>query len=124
MNKAKQEINIPAAANTGTYNADLTVKNTSTGLTSAIYPFTIQINAVPGTPTVTPGGATTFCSPGSVILTSSASTGTYLWSNSATTQAITVSTSGSYTVSVTENGCSSAATGDKEHDTRRTGGGN
>ncbi len=50
-------------------------------------------------PTVTASGATTFCQGGSVILTSSASAN-YLWSNGATTQAITVSQSGSYSVTV------------------------
>lgn len=56
--------------------------------------------------TITPGGATTFCQGGSVILT--ANTGsTYLWSNGATTKNTTISTPGNYTVTVTNsNGCS------------------
>jgi gliding motility-associated-like protein len=71
----------------------------------------INVNAVP-TPTITASGATTFCSGGSVTLTSSAGS-SYLWSNGAQTQAITVSSTGSYTVAVTNAaGCSatSAAT--------------
>lgn len=51
-------------------------------------------------PTIGVGGGTTFCDGGSVVLTSS-SADTYNWSNGATTQAITVTSSGSYTVTVT-----------------------
>ena len=69
----------------------------------------ILVNALPTTPTITAGGVTTFYSGGSVVLTSSTGT-TYLWSNGATTQAITASASGSYTVRVTNaSGCQSAA---------------
>lgn len=100
-------LTIPGGANPATYDATLTVKNSGTGLSSGIYPITITINAIPATPTISAGGATTFCSPGSVTLTSSASTGTYLWSTTETTQSIIVSTSGSYTLTITENGCSS-----------------
>lgn len=57
------------------------------------------------TAVITPGGPTTFCQGGSVTLTASGGTG-YLWSNSATTAAINVSTGGTYTVTVTNsNGC-------------------
>ncbi|MEO8151181.1 MAG: T9SS type A sorting domain-containing protein [Bacteroidia bacterium] len=55
-------------------------------------------------PTITPNGPTTFCT-GSVALTSSTAT-SYLWSTGATTKSITVSTSGSYTVMVSDvSGC-------------------
>lgn len=62
-------------------------------------------------PTITPTGATTFCQGGSVALTSSVSNypfadGTlYHWSNGATTQSITVATSGSYWVETTGGAC-------------------
>ena len=57
------------------------------------------------TPTVT---VTNAC--GTSTLTSSTTTGTYLWSNGgATTKAITVSSGGTYSVTITENGCTSAA---------------
>lgn len=70
---------------------------------------TITVNAVPATPTITPSGATTFCTGGSVTLSSSAATGN-VWSPGAeTTQDIVVQTGGSYTVSVVENGCQSSA---------------
>jgi len=73
---------------------------------------TVTVNALPSVPTINASGATSFCTGGSVILTSSAASGN-LWSTTASTNAITVTTSGSYTVTVTDaNGCSntSAAT--------------
>lgn len=58
------------------------------------------------TPTVT--GNTSICSGNSTVLTASGG-GTYKWSNNATTAAITVTTAGTYTVTVTSaNGCSSS----------------
>jgi hypothetical protein len=57
------------------------------------------------TPTVTASGSTTFCPGGSVTLTSSVAT-TYSWSNGASTRSITVTTSGSYRVTVSSGGCS------------------
>ncbi|MBS1742986.1 MAG: proprotein convertase P-domain-containing protein [Bacteroidetes bacterium] len=50
------------------------------------------------TPVITPGGSTVFCPGGSVTLTSSPATN-YLWSTGETTQSITVTTAGTYTVS-------------------------
>ena len=50
-------------------------------------------------PSITPGGPTTFCSGGSVTLAASAGNN-YLWSNSETTQSISVNASGSYSVTV------------------------
>jgi hypothetical protein len=68
---------------------------------------TITVNPnTSAVPTISASGSTTFCSPGSVILTSSGVTGTYLWSTGETTNSISVSSSGSYRVSYTENGCS------------------
>jgi gliding motility-associated-like protein len=76
-------------------------------LPSAATPVTV--NSLPATPTITAGGPTTFCAGGSVTLTSSLGTG-YLWSNGATIASINVTTSGSYTVRVTNaSGCQSAA---------------
>ena len=61
-------------------------------------------------PTITPGGPTTFCAGGSVVLTASAGFSSYLWSTGATTQAITVLTAGTYTVQGTNaSGCQSPA---------------
>lgn len=61
---------------------------------------TLYINVSSGSiPAITASGPTTFCQGGSVTLTASTA-GSYLWSNQATTQSITVSTSGTYTVTV------------------------
>lgn len=75
-------------------------------------PVTATINAIPSQPVLTPsiapvGNALTICS--STTLTLSAPNGFgYAWSNGATTQQITVSTSGTYSVIVTDvAGCSS-----------------
>ncbi len=70
----------------------------------------VTVNPLPSIPTISASGNTSFCTGGSVVLTSSATSGN-VWSTSATTAAITVTTSGSYTVTVTDaNGCSSTST--------------
>ena len=95
-------------ATAGTYNVVLTATNGSGSNTTTMTNY-VTVNAVPATPTVTAGGATTFCTGGSVTLTSSAGT-SYLWSNGATTQSITATTAGTYTVQVTNAaGCQSTA---------------
>jgi hypothetical protein len=71
-------------------------------------PVVVTVNVLPATPTISSGGPTTFCNGGNVMLTSSAEAG-YLWSNSATSQSINVTTAGSYTVQVKNaSGCLSA----------------
>ncbi|MGV3630857.1 MAG: M43 family zinc metalloprotease [Bacteroidota bacterium] len=67
----------------------------------------VTLNPVlpPAVPTITAGGATTFCDGGSVVLTSSAASN-IMWSTGETTQSITVTTSGNYNVTVTEGTCS------------------
>jgi hypothetical protein len=76
----------------------------------------VTTTAAIATPTINASGATTFCTGGNVILTSSAGPAgcTYLWSESGTplaitTRACTVTTSGTYTVQVVNLGCSSIA---------------
>jgi len=84
------------------------VKNASGCQSAASAATVVTVNALPITPTITASGPTTFCAGGSVTLTSSAGT-SYLWSNGATTQSINVTSSGSYTVKVTNaSGCQSA----------------
>lgn len=70
---------------------------------------TVWVNPSP-TAAITPSGATSFCTPGSVTLTASGG-GNYAWSTGPTTAAITVSTSNTYTVTVTTpaTGCSATA---------------
>jgi gliding motility-associated-like protein len=99
-----QSINITTA---GSYS--VRVKNASGCQSAASVATIVTVNALPATPTITAGGPITFCSGGSVTLTSSAGS-TYLWSTGATTQSINVTSSGSYTVRVTNaNGCQSAS---------------
>jgi len=70
---------------------------------------TITVNATPATPTISASGATSFCTGGSVVLTSSEAAGN-VWSNTATTAAITVSASGTFSVTYTDNnGCSASS---------------
>jgi hypothetical protein len=89
-------------------NYSVTVTNAA-GCSATSTPTSVTVNAKPATPAITPSGPTTFCPGGSVTLTAPAGF-TYLWSTGATTRAITVSTSGSYTVTVTNaGGCSTAS---------------
>jgi len=63
----------------------------------------------PVQPVITADGPTSFCEGGNVVLTSGEAL-TYLWSNGETTQSITVSTSGNYSVTVSNaSGCSAAS---------------
>ncbi|MFN5983521.1 MAG: FG-GAP-like repeat-containing protein, partial [Fluviicola sp.] len=61
------------------------------------------------TPTITPSGTVNFCSGGSVTLTSS-SPNFNVWSNGSTSQSITVSTAGTYTLHLDDGTCSSGNT--------------
>ncbi len=62
------------------------------------------------TPTVTPSGPVTQCG-GNLVLQASAGN-FYVWSNGSTTQSITVSSSGTYTVTVTDGaGCTGVSAG-------------
>ncbi|MFZ4522392.1 MAG: T9SS type A sorting domain-containing protein, partial [Bacteroidales bacterium] len=92
-------------SSTGTYTVTATNASGCTDTeTSAI-----TVNPLP-VASITPSGPTTFCEGGSVTLTASGGTG-YLWSNAATTAAITVSSAGTYTVTATnESGCSDTET--------------
>ena len=92
----------------GTYAVSLTATNTNGSNTSNQTNY-VTVNPNPATPTISAGGATTFCQGGSVTLTSSSATGN-TWSTGATTQSITVSTAGSYSVSVSNGTCSKTST--------------
>lgn len=59
------------------------------------------------TPTIFPSGVVRLCPGDSTVLAAASGFSSYLWSTGETTQSITVSKSGSYTVSVSDpNGCS------------------
>jgi large repetitive protein len=98
---------------TASGNYTVTVTGAGCGTpTSAIV--TVTVNPTPATPTITPGGPTTFCAGGSVTLTSSSATGNQWYLNGnpiggATNQAYVATASGDYTVIVTTTGCSSSA---------------
>ncbi|HET7434676.1 MAG TPA: carboxypeptidase regulatory-like domain-containing protein, partial [Thermoanaerobaculia bacterium] len=98
-----------------TVGGSYTVTTTVSGCTSAQSAAqVVTVNATPATPTITPGGPTTFCTGGSVTLTSSSASGNQ-WSlngtpiGGATGQQYIASAAGNYTVIVTTSGCSSAA---------------
>src|SRR5213075_1507732 len=104
-----------SATASATYSVGVT---TNSGPSSNSADTTVTVNPLPATPTVTPGGPTTFCAGGSVLLSSSAGSGNQWKLNGspiggATGTTYSATASGSYTVTVTDgNGCSatSAAT--------------
>jgi hypothetical protein len=70
---------------------------------------TVTVHPLPG-PVISSSGPTSFCIGGSVTLTSNPSS-VYSWSTGATTQAILVSTSGTYTCQITDtNSCVAQST--------------
>jgi endo-1,4-beta-D-glucanase Y len=103
----------PETGTVGTIN--YYVSQTVSGCESSRAEIAVTVNALPAA-VITPGGATTFCSGGSVTLTSSTGT-SYVWKRGAiqvgTTATYAATESGSYTVEVTNaNTCkaTSAAT--------------
>jgi len=79
------------------------------GCSSSSAPIVVTVNANPATPTISADGPTTFCSGGSVNLSSSQANGN-VWSTTATTQIINVTAAGPYSVTYTDgNGCSSTS---------------
>lgn len=66
----------------------------------------VTVNPLPSKPIITANGPLTFCENGSVTLTSQSSASEYLWSTGATTRSIDVSTTGTYSLRVTNTyGC-------------------
>jgi gliding motility-associated-like protein len=94
-----QSINITS---TGSNTVTITDVNGCSATSSAT---AVTVNSLP-IATITPGGATTFCTGGSVNLSAPLSSN-YLWSTGATTQSINITSTGSNTVTITDvNGCS------------------
>ncbi len=100
-----------AASTSGMYSVIVTSNGCST--TSALVQVTA--NAAP-TATITAGGATSFCSGGSVVLSANTGTGlTYQWRrdgvsiSGATGSSYSASTAGAYTVQVTSGSCSTTS---------------
>jgi hypothetical protein len=98
------------ATTSGNYNVVVTTSGCSSAPSAST---TVTVNPIPATPTVTPGGPTTFCAGGSVTLTSSSATGNQWFDGvtplaGETNQNYVATASGNYNVVVTTNGCSSA----------------
>jgi hypothetical protein len=99
---------VPSTATAGTYTYYVSQANANNDESMRVA-ITVIVNALPATPVITASGSTTFCTGGSVDLTSSAATGN-IWSNNANTATITVNATGNYTVTVTDaNGCSNVS---------------
>jgi PKD repeat protein len=102
-NSTAASINVSAS---GTYDVTYTDANGCSATSAAT---TVTVNPNPSAPTITANGPTTFCTGDSVLLTSNQATGN-VWSTSAMTQSISVTTSGSYSVTYTDaNGCSATS---------------
>jgi hypothetical protein len=98
----------PTLSSAGTITYYAAARDNATGCEgSTRTPVVLTITQVSAA-SVSAGSATTFCQGGAVVLTATAGS-SYLWSNGATTQAITVSVSGSYSVTVTTASCSSTS---------------
>lgn len=92
------------AANNTSLDLDSNARIFGSAIDMGAYEFQSS-SLTPITPIITSLSSATFCPGDSVTLTSSPAL-SYLWSNGATTQSITVSSSGNYTVSTTDvNGC-------------------
>ncbi len=95
------------ATNPGNYSATFTDGNGCVSPVSNV--ITVSLLATPATPVISASGPTSFCTGESVDLTSSETSG-ILWSTSATTPTINVSTSNIITVTKTGvNGCTSTS---------------
>src|SRR5204863_2255171 len=104
--------NTYSATASGSYTVTVTDGNNCSATSSATV---VTVNPLPATPTITPGGPTTFCAGGSVTLTSSSASGNQWYLNGnpiggATNPLYTATATGNYTVKVTDgNNCTSAA---------------
>jgi uncharacterized repeat protein (TIGR01451 family) len=93
---------------TATSYADASCAALNDGTSEFSAPFTVT-GCVTAPATITASGPTSFCTGGSVTLTASAGS-SFLWSNGATTQSMTVTAAGSYSVAITDGtGCSAVS---------------
>lgn len=91
----------------GTFNLSYIDANGCTSAVSA--PVTITVNGPPANPAVVAGGPLGFCPGGSVSLTAPSGY-SYAWSTGSNAQTISVSASGTYSVTITDaNGCSAGS---------------
>ncbi len=98
----------PSTSNPGTYNFYVSQKNAA-GDESPRAMITVTVNASPSAPIISASGSTSLCVGSSVTLTSSYNSGN-LWSTNATSNFISVNTTGIYSVTHTDaNGCSTTS---------------
>jgi Concanavalin A-like lectin/glucanases superfamily len=95
----------------GNYTARITMSGCPSGPSNTIV---VTANPIPPTPAITAGSAITFCTGGSVTLTSNASSGNQWYKDGiamagSTGTTLIATTSGSYTTIVTSGGCQSVA---------------
>lgn len=82
---------------------------TSDGCTATSAAQTVTVNAVP-TATITNAGSSVLCSGGSATLSAPSGMSSYLWSDGSTSQSLSVTSTGNYSVTVTNaNGCSATS---------------
>lgn len=97
----------PVASPATTTNYSLVVTDANGCVSAASAEIVVTVFQQPPAPNITTIGSTSFCSGGSVQLNAPVSDA-YLWSNGATTQSITVTQSGNYSLQITDgNGCTS-----------------
>jgi hypothetical protein len=88
--------------NAGSYSVRVT---SASGTSVASTPVVVSNTGTGTTPVITASGPTSFCPGGNVTLTSDHAT-SYQWSNGETSQSITVTNSGTYSVTTVNGGCS------------------
>ncbi|MBL7765361.1 MAG: M4 family metallopeptidase [Chitinophagaceae bacterium] len=86
----------------------ITVTGSTNGCSATSSGVNVTVNPSPSV-NVTPAGNTTFCAGGSVVLNASGAN-SYVWSNSQTGNSITVTQSGTYSVTGTTSGCTGTST--------------
>ena len=106
----------PGGATTQTISATaagsytVTITNNTTGCSTTSAATSVSVNSAPTVSVTASPVSGTICAPGTVTLTATAGMSSYAWSNGLVGQSITVSTSGTYTVTVTDaNGCTNTA---------------
>ena len=93
-----------SAKTSGAYSVTVTNAN---GCSASSAATTVSVNSIV-TPSITANGATSFCQGGSVVLSAPSGYSSYLWSTGQSSQSITVSSAGGYSVTVTNAaGCTS-----------------
>jgi len=87
----------------------LIVGTSSTCISPASNAIDITLNTAPNTPTVSLSGSTVLCGAGGTVVLTSSALSNNVWSNGATTQSITVSAAGTYSVREVNSGAGSCS---------------